>query len=66
MSTASWRLPYGDSGIVDLFLKIVTTPNLRPALKKHTLRIIGNSCADTGSSLTFVYSHHGHKLTTPR
>ncbi|KAK1839145.1 GTP binding protein, partial [Colletotrichum chrysophilum] len=53
---ASWRLPYGDSGIVDLFLKIVTTPNLRPALKKHTLRIIGNSCADTDENRARVIS----------
>ncbi|KAH0420175.1 GTP binding protein [Colletotrichum camelliae] len=53
---ASWRLPYGDSGIVDLFLKIITTPNLRPALKKHTLRIIGNSCADTDENRARVIS----------
>ncbi|KAF9873432.1 GTP binding protein [Colletotrichum karsti] len=44
---ASWRLPLGDSGIVDFFLTVIVTPDLRPALKKHSLRLIGNSCADT-------------------
>ncbi|KAK1675445.1 GTP binding protein [Colletotrichum godetiae] len=44
---ASWRLPLGDSGIVDFFLSVVSTENLRPALKKHSLRLLGNSCADT-------------------
>ncbi|TDZ34339.1 hypothetical protein CTRI78_v011611 [Colletotrichum trifolii] len=44
---ASWRLPYGESGIFDFFLTIITTPSLRPAVKKHTLRLIANSCADT-------------------
>ncbi|OHF00967.1 GTP binding protein [Colletotrichum orchidophilum] len=44
---ASWRLPLGDSGIVDFFLSVISTENLRPALKKHSLRLLGNSCADT-------------------
>ncbi|KXH58936.1 GTP-binding protein, partial [Colletotrichum salicis] len=44
---ASWRLPLGDSGIVDFFLSVIPTENLRPALKKHSLRLLGNSCADT-------------------
>ncbi|OLN97800.1 Rap1 GTPase-GDP dissociation stimulator 1 [Colletotrichum chlorophyti] len=44
---ASWRLPLGDSGILDFFLSIITADGLRTALKRHTLRLIGNSCADT-------------------
>ncbi|EXF80771.1 GTP binding protein [Colletotrichum fioriniae PJ7] len=44
---ASWRLPLGDSGIVNFFLSVISTENLRPALKKHSLRLLGNSCADT-------------------
>ncbi|KAL0933827.1 GTP binding protein [Colletotrichum truncatum] len=44
---ASWRLPLGDSGILDFFLTVVAVQGLRPALKRHTLRLIGNACADT-------------------
>ncbi|KAK1590477.1 GTP binding protein [Colletotrichum navitas] len=46
---SSWRLPLGDSGILDFFLSIVVSSShgLRPALQRHMLRLIGNSCADT-------------------
>ncbi|KAF6818388.1 GTP binding protein [Colletotrichum plurivorum] len=44
---ASWRLPFGDSGVLDFFLSIIVVPGLSPALKRHSLRLIGNSCADT-------------------
>ncbi|KAK1961636.1 GTP binding protein [Colletotrichum sublineola] len=46
---ASWRLPLGDSGVLDFFLSIIVSSSegLRPALKRHMLRLIGNSCADT-------------------
>ncbi|WQF86621.1 Putative armadillo-like helical, Rap1 GTPase-GDP dissociation stimulator 1 [Colletotrichum destructivum] len=44
---ASWRRPLGESGILDFFLSIIATQGLRPELKKHMLRLIGNSCADT-------------------
>ncbi|KAK1981834.1 GTP binding protein [Colletotrichum cereale] len=46
---ASWRLPLGDSGILTFFLSIIiSSPHgLRPALQRHVLRLIGNSCADT-------------------
>ncbi|KAJ0162915.1 hypothetical protein CTA2_3818, partial [Colletotrichum tanaceti] len=44
---ASWRRPLGESGILEFFLSIIATQGLRPELKKHMLRLIGNSCADT-------------------
>ncbi|KAK1990028.1 GTP binding protein [Colletotrichum falcatum] len=49
---ASWRLPLGDSGLLDFFLSIIVSSSssshgLRPALRRHMLRLIGNSCADT-------------------
>ncbi|KAK1515887.1 GTP binding protein [Colletotrichum costaricense] len=53
---ASWRLPLGDSGIVDFFLSVISTENLRPALKKHSLRLLGNSCADTDENRARVVS----------
>ncbi|KAK7942626.1 GTP binding protein [Apiospora aurea] len=42
-----WRKPLGESGMLDFFLGLVNNDGLRPALTMHTLRIIGNSCADT-------------------
>ncbi|KAK2022337.1 GTP binding protein [Colletotrichum zoysiae] len=46
---ASWRLPLGDSGVLDFFLSVIVSSshNLRPALQRHMLRLVGNSCADT-------------------
>lgn len=43
-----WRSPIGASGILNFFLGILPTPGLRPLLRSHALRLIGNSCADTG------------------
>ncbi|GJD01277.1 GTP binding protein [Colletotrichum higginsianum] len=57
-AVASWRRPLGDSGILDFFLSIVATQGLRPDLKKHMLRLIGNSCADTGCRLGRPRPHH--------
>ncbi|KUI69160.1 Rap1 GTPase-GDP dissociation stimulator 1 [Cytospora mali] len=42
-----WRSPIGSSGILNFFLGILPTPGLRPLLRSHALRLIGNSCADT-------------------
>ena len=50
LSVAAWRLPIGDSGILDFFLSIIAIENLRLSLRVHALRLIGNSCADTGKS----------------
>ena len=44
---AAWRPPYGDAGILEFFLCVNAVETLRPALQVHTLRLIGNSCADT-------------------
>lgn len=43
----SWRIPLGQSGLLDFFIGICCTDGLRQALAIHTLRIVGNSCADT-------------------
>lgn len=43
----AWRLPYGDSGVFQFFLYILSFDDLRQTLKVHSLRIVGNSCADT-------------------
>ncbi|KZF22795.1 ARM repeat-containing protein [Xylona heveae TC161] len=44
---AAWRKPYGEAGILDFFLKITATPDIPQDLMMHSLRLIGNSCADT-------------------
>ncbi|KAL3956185.1 hypothetical protein ACCO45_009031 [Purpureocillium lilacinum] len=43
----AWRVPLGQSGILDLFLEILAEDGLSQGLKVHSLRLIGNSCADT-------------------
>lgn len=47
-STAKWRIPLGQSGILDSFLQIITMDGTTDTLMIHALRLIGNSCADTG------------------
>ncbi|KAF4504546.1 hypothetical protein G6O67_007988 [Ophiocordyceps sinensis] len=42
-----WRLPMGESGILDFFLTVLAEDNLRQGLQIHALRLLGNSCADT-------------------
>ncbi|KAJ6439756.1 Armadillo-type fold domain containing protein [Purpureocillium lavendulum] len=42
----AWRLPLGQSGILDLFLGILAEDGLSQGLKVHSLRLVGNSCAD--------------------
>ncbi|KAH8903641.1 hypothetical protein BR93DRAFT_918402 [Coniochaeta sp. PMI_546] len=44
---ASWRVPLGDSGLLNFFLSILHVEGLRQHLLIHALRLIGNSCADT-------------------
>jgi hypothetical protein len=43
----AWRIPFGDSGILDFFLQALAVDGLRPGLYLHSLRLVGNSCADT-------------------
>lgn len=42
----AWRLPYGDSGILSFFLEELAKDDISNKLKIHSLRIVGNSCAD--------------------
>ncbi|KAK6082218.1 GTP binding protein [Seiridium cupressi] len=44
---ASWRLSLGQSGVLEFFLGLIGKDGLRQAITVHTLRVIGNSCADT-------------------
>ncbi|KAL2162317.1 hypothetical protein VTH06DRAFT_7230 [Thermothelomyces fergusii] len=43
---ASWRLPIGESGLLDFVLASVPVTEPRHPLNKHALRLVGNSCAD--------------------
>lgn len=47
-----WRIPYGTSGLLDAFLIIVGSPDIITLLRIHALRLIGNSCADTGKKIS--------------
>ncbi|KAI1341242.1 armadillo-type protein [Xylariaceae sp. FL0016] len=42
----SWRTPIGVSGLLAFFCGLITDSNSNEALVVHTLRVIGNSCAD--------------------
>ncbi|ELQ35209.1 hypothetical protein M0657_007654 [Pyricularia oryzae] len=44
---ASWRIPIGDSGILDFCLDLLAEPETHQSLKIQALRLAGNSCADT-------------------
>lgn len=49
MIPVSWRAPYGRVGILDFFLRLIATKeDIDNDLLLHSLRLIGNSCADTG------------------
>lgn len=43
-------MPYGESGILSFFLDRLADDSLSQAVKIHSLRIIGNSCADTNEN----------------
>jgi hypothetical protein len=47
---ASWRKPIGESGLLDFFLEVVGNKGVRQTITTQALRIIGNSCADTGAA----------------
>ncbi|KAK2809343.1 hypothetical protein FQN49_008628, partial [Arthroderma sp. PD_2] len=44
---AKWRPYFGQSGILDYFLRIISTDEVEEHTLLHALRFIGNSCADT-------------------
>lgn len=50
----AWRLPFGDSKVLDFFLGALTVEGLRHQLQIHSLRLIGNSCADTDENRSRV------------
>ncbi|KAK2760313.1 hypothetical protein FQN54_002381 [Arachnomyces sp. PD_36] len=43
----SWRSPYGQTGILEFFLRIVATEDIDHDIMLHSLRLVGNACADT-------------------
>ena len=53
---ARWRIPYGTSGLLDAFLIIVSSPDIITPLRVHALRLIGNSCADTGKKSPPIFT----------
>ncbi len=61
---ARWRIPYGNSGLLDAFLMIASSPNIDTALMVHVLRMVGNSCADTDENRARVVSKNGIKSIT--
>ena len=50
LSLASWRIPFGQSGLMDFGSSILSAEDTSDDLKVQALRLIGNSCADTGRS----------------
>jgi hypothetical protein len=52
---AKWRLPMGESGILNSFLAILASGGVQQPLMIHVLRLIGNSCADTGNAILFAF-----------
>lgn len=45
---AKWRIPIGDSGVLGFFLELMASQQLQEDLITQILRLVGNSCADTG------------------
>ncbi|KAL8804627.1 MAG: hypothetical protein Q9182_002435 [Xanthomendoza sp. 2 TL-2023] len=43
----SWRLPFGQSGLLGFFLRVQATEGTEDDMLVPSLRIIGNACADT-------------------
>ncbi|KAJ5300585.1 Ran exchange factor Prp20/Pim1 [Penicillium atrosanguineum] len=51
----SWRTPFGQSGILTFFLEIISSKEeIDPKLLLHSLRLVGNSCADTDENREIV------------
>ncbi|KAJ6018061.1 hypothetical protein N7451_001440 [Penicillium sp. IBT 35674x] len=51
----SWRAPIGQSGILKFFLDVVSSrQELEQGLLLHSLRLVGNSCADTDQNREIV------------
>ncbi|EAW13333.1 putative GTP binding protein [Aspergillus clavatus NRRL 1] len=51
----SWRIPYGQAGILDFFLQIIASKDYDDNdVLLHSLRLVGNSCADTDENRAIV------------
>ncbi|PGH13589.1 hypothetical protein AJ79_03582 [Helicocarpus griseus UAMH5409] len=50
----TWRGPFGQSGILEFFLRVVATDDVDDDILLHSLRLIGNSCADTNENRQLV------------
>ncbi|CCU74436.1 GTP binding protein [Blumeria hordei DH14] len=51
-----WRAPLGKSGVLIFYLEILSCHELRHSLKKHVLRLLGNSCADLDENRELIAS----------
>ncbi|KAL4888546.1 armadillo-type protein [Aspergillus ambiguus] len=53
--TPSWRLPYGQTGILSFFLQLLASNEaVDTSIQLHSLRLVGNSCADTDENRAIV------------
>ncbi|KAL1963275.1 hypothetical protein VTN77DRAFT_8498 [Rasamsonia byssochlamydoides] len=51
----SWRAPFGRAGILGFFLRVVASKEqIEDGILFHSLRLIGNSCADTDENRQIV------------
>ncbi|KAK2798125.1 hypothetical protein FQN50_008936 [Emmonsiellopsis sp. PD_5] len=50
----AWRVPYGQCGILEFFLQVIATDDVDDDVLLHSLRLIGNSCADTNENRQLV------------
>lgn len=44
----SWRLPFGQSGLLELFLRLQASTAVEEDVLNPSLKFIGNTCAATG------------------
>ncbi|KAI9653495.1 MAG: hypothetical protein M1829_001288 [Trizodia sp. TS-e1964] len=51
-----WRKPFGDAGILQFFLALISTQGVAGDLMLHSLRLVGNSCADTDENRARILS----------
>ncbi|PGH11454.1 hypothetical protein AJ80_07134 [Polytolypa hystricis UAMH7299] len=54
----AWRAPYGRSGILDFFLRVIASNGVDADILLHSLRLVGNSCADTDENRQLVTERH--------
>ncbi|CRG92759.1 U3 small nucleolar RNA-associated protein 10 [Talaromyces islandicus] len=55
----SWRTAFGQSGVLEFFLQLVATrEEVEEQVLFHSLRLIGNSCADTDENREIVVSNN--------